>query len=112
MTTTNWTIRHAEVHPNDLEVAWEFDDAGNTYTWTNVKHDTILDPAIIDGTNDSYGDALIRTINELKSLPMPLRHMVRVAQVNVTEDGGMSFIATAMTPVNETLDTMRVTLQR
>ena len=119
MTTTDtpppparWSIRHSHIRPADLEIGWETTPSGETYSWQQARLDNTVTSMQLDGTNDSYGDALVRAINELKSLPTAPAGYVTVASINVSEEGGMNFIASGMTPVMDTIEFTRNTLLR
>lgn len=91
-------VSTALVSPSDLEIAWETDDQGSTYIWTNVKHNAPFIPQVLEFSATSF-DAGVREAQAIVDQHAAFRgRFIPVAQVNVTEDGGMSFTATAMIP--------------
>lgn len=97
LTPTTVTIRTRFVRPSDLEVSWETDDRGQVYTWVTTRHDSKLVPQGVhtyEAPCFEDGVAMARGQVESYASKTP-RGYVAMVQVNVTEKGGMNFIATA-----------------
>ena len=112
--TTSITIRTATVHPSDLEVSWDTGEHG-MYHWVQVKHDGTLNlEEVTTAQRDTYTAGLQHVRDVLRfqqaELDTGRAREVLVAQANVTDKDGMSFIATTMAPAEDTLSVIESTL--
>jgi len=111
MSISTWKISTATVHPSELELSWETDQDGTYYTWTQAKPGWQASAIETTGEIEGYIPALVRTFNELKGIEQANSRGVIVVQVNVTEEGGLSFLATGATPVIDAIHTVEATLR-